>query len=98
MNKKLIASIVGTVLLGIGPLAYAKKDGGHPGAQAPQHMSQQGMSSSNSPMMGQEKGSYRADERRNQQGMQHGMDDMHGKGQQGQGKDKVRDKEKKNRK
>lgn len=65
--------MIGVALLALlsSPLAQARKDGG--GNMSPQHMSQQGRETSNSPMMGQERGQDRAMERMNAEGREHGM-------------------------
>ena len=49
---------------------------------SPQHMSQQGRETANSPVMGQEKGQIRSMDRKSAEGLEHGMAGQ----QEGQGK------------
>ena len=92
MTKQLlIALLSASALLAAAP-AQAKKDGSGPnvGGNSPSHMSEQGQANANNPLMGQEKGAARADQRKSDQGLAHDSD--------GQKKDKKAKKPKKDKK
>ena len=91
LKQKMIVVASALALLAVSP-AYAKKDGPiHGGGLSPEHISQQGRESTNSPLFGQEKGGQRAMERKSESGLTHGQtgqEDDHGKAK-GHDKDKA---------
>lgn len=74
MAHRLFVTLVGGMFLLAGLPAIAKKDGDVSGKSS-QKMSQQGQTNTNSPHMGQDKGAYRADDRKSGQGLYHDQDD-----------------------
>ena len=74
MTRKLLVVVVGGIFLLAGSPAMAKKDGDVGGKSSPK-MSSQGQTNTNSPLMGQDKGAFRADDRKNDQGLKLDQDD-----------------------
>lgn len=74
MTRKLLVAVVGGIFLLAGSPAMAKKDGDVGGKSSPK-MSSQGQTNTNSPLMGQDKGAFRADDRKNDHGLKIDQDD-----------------------
>ena len=74
MEMRKQSMLIGMAILALlpGSLAHARNDAASQGGKSPQHMSQQGRESANSPFLGQEKGDQRSAERMNQQGREQG--------------------------
>jgi hypothetical protein len=68
MKAKLIAAALTVLAIAASPPAQAEKGGGGMSAS---HMSAHGMQNANSPAVGQEKGTLRADERKSAEGLLH---------------------------
>lgn len=90
MTRKLLLACVGGIFLMAGSPAMAKKDGDVGGKSSPK-MSSQGQTNANSPLMGQDKGAFRADDRKNDQGLKIDQDDKKAK-KDNKGKSKGHDK------
>ena len=90
MSRPMLIVLLGVMALLAGAPAYAKKggDGPNTGGMSSSHMSDKGTASSNSPMMGQEKGAARADDRKSDQGLMHDSDGQKGKKDKKPKKDK----------
>lgn len=90
MNRTYLAAFVGSIFWLAGSPAFAKKDGDVGGKSAPK-MSTQGQTNTNSPLMGQDKGAFRAGDRKNDHGLKIDQDDKKPK-KDNKGKSKGHDK------
>lgn len=75
MGQRLMIALLGACFLLAGGPAQARKDGAgataNVGGKSPQHMSEKGQANTNSPILGQDKGALRADERKSDSGLMH---------------------------
>jgi hypothetical protein len=90
MTRTLLAAVAGGMFLLAGSPALAKKDGDLGGKSSPK-MSTQGQTNANSPLMGQDKGALRADDRKDDHGLKLDQDDKKPK-KDNKGKSKGHDK------